>query len=146
MSAQGNSTGDVDDLFRNVTECALHNATYTARFAFSDSPGDDGGGQRIDVLARELGPGLPRLGAPASSVAGPTPAEAEHMAYQAVVDAVGWLLVGAEHGRGGSLSQTYGSSFQMTGVRWEGWDETQRDLEELFTNVTLSMFASRDLM
>ncbi|KAM7187440.1 hypothetical protein V8F20_010965 [Naviculisporaceae sp. PSN 640] len=146
MSGQGprpatTRAGDRDyNPFSNVTCCTLHNATYTTRFTF-----DQAVGQRIEMLDLRLDALLPVLDQPASSVDGIQPAEGEHMAFQAVMDAVGKLLVGSEHGRTPTTSSTVGTSFKLSSVRWESFEETQRDLEELFRNATLSMFASRAL-
>ena len=144
MSAQGPGPWSTNDLWRNVTECLLYNATYTTKFSFEQGTGPTA--QRVEIVDLVLDQKLPVLGQPASSVRAINDTEGEHMAYQSVMDAFGKIFVGAEHGRGGVSSRTYGTSFGLTGVRWTEFEETQRDLEELFSNVTVSLFASDGLV
>lgn len=140
MSAEGTSASD-QNVWRNVTECLLYNATYTTRFSFSGSAT-----QRVEMENITLDSRLSALNRPEDTLRGSTPAERQHMAYQAVMDAFGQLFVGAEFGKGPQFAQTYGTSFRLTRVRWIEPEETQRDLEDLFRNVTLSMLTSGGLV
>lgn len=141
MSAQGIVPPEETNRWRNVTQCQLYNATYTAVFSFSDDVP-----QRIEFSEVRLGEKLRALSRPNITKTGLLPADGEHMAYQSIMDAFGKIFVGAEHGRGGPQVTTYGTSFKLTKVRWEGMETMQRDLEELFRNITLSAFAANELV
>lgn len=43
-------------------------------------------------------------------------------------------------------SEVHYSSYKETNVNWNEAEQTQRDLETLFQNFTLSMFSSSDLL
>lgn len=126
-----------------VTECVLHNATYSVDFAVQ------GGVPSAFVSQLTVNEGLPAL----QSLGVSDQVESE-MGYngtrfscQAVMDVFGKLLVG--YARAQSQvegTEVYYSSFERTSVEWEDKMQMRSDLETLFQNITLSMFSNSNLL
>lgn len=136
FSATG-AAGEGDN-FRNVSECLLHNATYSVDFDIQN------GNSVATVQKVHMGEMLAPLST-SQGVLGLQPNESIQYSYQSVMDAMGKLLVGYGFAQNDATETTY-TSFLRTYVNWNELEATQRGLEELFQNITMSMFSSSDLL
>lgn len=138
-----------------VTECVLHNATYSVDFSVQ------GGVPSAVVSQLTVNEELPAM----QSILGSAEPESEigheigygpgvsndgtHYSYQAVMDVYGKLLVGYAITQSSATAngmQVYYSSFQRTSVHWYDMNQMRADLETLFQNITLSMFSNSNLL
>lgn len=145
FSAMNSSVG-IDSL---VTECLLHNASYSVDFAVEDGVSSAVVSQ---LTVNDKIPGLQSLsdyGSIEGDISrGPSmSADGIHYSYQAVMDVFGKLLVGTAIAQGSVVgTQVFYSSFQRTNVNWYDKIQMQADLETLFQNITLSLFSSPSLL
>jgi hypothetical protein len=124
--------------YRNVSECLLYNASYSVDFSIQN-------GNSIATLQQlTLHEKLTSLDRLRSHDLFNYQYSLQY-SYQAVMDVFGKLLVGYGYAQN-SGTQVYYSSFQRTYVNWNELEKTQRDLETLFQNITLSMFSRSSLL
>lgn len=136
------ATGQVNGMypFMNVSECVLYNASYSVDFVVQE---DSSVATVTNLVFNEK---LAGLSHPTSNLLGLSQRnESVHYAYQSVMDAFGKLLVGYAFAQNAQATAYY-TSFQRLVVDWDTLESTQRDLETMFQNFTLSMFSSSDLM
>ncbi|KAI0871777.1 hypothetical protein GGS24DRAFT_42791 [Hypoxylon argillaceum] len=138
VSNLGATTHTSQAFFGNVSECLLHNASYNVDVNITN------GASSFDIKSLTFNEKLAGQ-ASASSGLGLTTAERTHYSYQSVMDTFGKLLVGYGSTQNGATETTY-SSFQRSYVDWTTLEQTQRDLESLFQNMTLSMLSGSNLL
>lgn len=129
------------DLDNMVTECVLHNATYSVDFAVQ------GGVPSAVVSQLTINEGLPALQSLGVAPDSEMGYNSTRFAYQSVMDVFGKLLVG--YARAQSQvegTEVYYSSFERTSVDWQDKIQMGADLETLFQNITLSLFSNSNLL
>jgi len=129
------------DLDNMVTECVLHNATYSVDFAVQ------GGVPSAVVSQLTINEGLPALQSLGVSPNSEMGYNSTRFSYQSVMDVFGKLLVG--YARAQSQvegTEVYYSSFERTSVDWQDKIQMGADLETLFQNITLSLFSNSNLL
>lgn len=126
------------NVLANVTECVLHNATYTAVFSTAK-------GVSQVTANRTLGDPLPAAATADSSTVASRELAENTYTYQSVMDVFGKLLVGYASAQNSGSKYLY-TSFQRTLPTFRDLEQTQTDLETLFQNMTLSMFSNTDLL
>jgi hypothetical protein len=128
--------------YDDLLDCTLHNASYRAFFNLTFA------NQAIEVQAREL---LNPVNIPKDieysmeqyhdGTLGHT---TQRICYQSIMDSFGRLLVGREMKRDGTIFTT--GSWNMVPIEWTTRNGTQKGLEQLFQNITLSMLSVPSLM
>jgi hypothetical protein len=138
----------------DVHECILYNASYRVNFDFQ-YPKQTVQVQRLEFAEAIVGNDSADVSASPGSYYTPEYSE-RRLSYKAIMDAFGSILVGTAislHYTGPTqevggtnytgLAQAIGGTrYAQTKVDWNQADNTRRTLEELFQNITLSMFSS----
>lgn len=132
-----------DDSIQAI-ECGLYNASYSVDFSFVND--------KLSTIIRALTIEQP-VAVLTSLGTYNTPWNPDWMtgdngtrvSYQSVMDVFGKLFVGQGTFTGGQNSQQIDTSYLLTHVSWTDSNKTQRELEELFQNITLSLFSTPTL-
>ncbi|OQU96014.1 hypothetical protein CLAIMM_02158 [Cladophialophora immunda] len=133
----------------SVTECVLHNASYTVDFDFT-WPNQD---VRLRQLAlketiitdddQDL---MSVAGSYVLSYSDPYLSN-RRLSYKAIMDAFGSIFVGeATYSHYGVTIPSGGSRYSQTAVDWTNSETIQRSLEGLFHNITLGLLSSKQLV
>ncbi|KAF7531179.1 hypothetical protein G7054_g9124 [Neopestalotiopsis clavispora] len=124
----------------DTIECQLHNSSYSVDFTFVN------GQVSTSILSLAQSQPLPALrNVGTYDDDWMTGANGVHVSYQSVMDAFGKIFTGYAHTGGEKSSSMIQTSFSLTYVSWTDLNKTQRELEQLFQNMTLSMFSSPTL-
>lgn len=119
-----------------VAKCQLFEANYSIDFL------TEGDAQSVNVKSRTLSKPIATFN---STIGGTSSEIAKDMAYQAIMDAFGTLLVGQENGFRDEAPNPC-SNFRLTSINWSNTTTFfMNQMEELFTNITLSMLSSSTL-
>jgi hypothetical protein len=130
--------------YQDLLDCSLYNASYTAFFNFSYPS------QNIDVRSRKLlnpvnvSTDISRWKNTEENSPYVVEQQAQRICYQSIMDSYGRLLVGYEWERDG-FTVNEKTSWNMISIDWTSRVTTQRGLEELFQNLTLSMMGTSAL-
>lgn len=133
--------------YQDLLDCSLYNASYTVFFNFSYPQ------QKIDIRSRKLlNPVHVSLDIrdwyysqfSSKSLSHMFKQQAQRISYQSIMEAFGKLLVGYSWIRDG-YNVNSGTSWTMLSIDWTSRDATQKGLEELFQNITLSMLSTSSL-
>ncbi|KAH8724907.1 hypothetical protein GQ44DRAFT_727405 [Phaeosphaeriaceae sp. PMI808] len=130
--------------YQDLLDCKLHNASYRAFFNLTFPT------QAINVESRELlnpvnvSLDISKWQRPAGSPDA-VAHQAQRICYQSIMDSFGRLLAGYEWWRDGYVV-TQKTSWNMMAINWTTRDGTQKGLESLFQNITLSMLATSSLI
>jgi hypothetical protein len=124
--------------YQDALDCKLYNASYRASFNLTFP------NQVITVQSREfLNPVNVSTnqwdGSPSHSVS----QNKHRLCYQSIMDSFGSLMVGWDHERDGGT--TTKGSWNMMAIDWTTRESSQRDIEQLFQNITLSMLSAPSL-
>lgn len=132
--------------YQDLLDCSLYNASYTVFFNFSNSD------QTINILSRKLlnpvtaSKKISQWVAMANIPSNITAAtrQAQRICYQSIMEVYGKLLVG-NNWIGDDFTANTGTTWNMLSIDWTSRDASQKGLEELFQNMTLSMLADSSL-
>ncbi|KAI1367907.1 hypothetical protein F5Y08DRAFT_336182 [Xylaria arbuscula] len=123
----------------NVTECILHNTSYSVTINVTN------GVTSFTTTKLIFHEGIPALSSHDIYGNKSLAHDFTIFSYQAIMDTFNKLLVGYSRDLNGVIHATY-SSFERTDIDWTTLEGTQRDLEILFQNMTLSMFSAPSLL
>lgn len=116
----------------NVTECVLHNATYTIDFSFQ-YPNETRKVAISDWLNTVAIANIP------------TEREEASVSYLAIMEALGKMLVGnATHSHYGSYTDHL-TNWRLFEIDWSDGEAVRGGLESLFQNITLSLLSDSGL-
>ncbi|KPI37348.1 uncharacterized protein AB675_10331 [Cyphellophora attinorum] len=119
----------------NVTECRLYNATYVVDFLYESSR------QTSNCSIIEwINPVATRLNECPGECAN------DIITYAAVMSAFGKLLVGNSKVNSDLNLVTWMTNYLITNIDWDRAETTQRGLEQLFQNLTVSLMSEADLL
>lgn len=135
-----NGTGDPNQLSRQVSECLLYNASYSVDFIIQN------GNSVASVNQVNLNTKIPsQMTLTLNDEFVYEPNDTARYTYQSVMDTFGQLLVGYAYSQNGG-EQVHYTSHLRTHIQWGDLEGTQRQMETLFQNMTLSMFSSSNLL
>lgn len=126
----------------NTIECNLQNASYTAQIAFQN------GVQSIELpqvdLLHDVAP-TNEVGINATSLTNVTSGESMRASYTNIMLAFSKILAGySQESHYGGTTTSY-SYFDMTSIDWSTRQSSEKGLEQLFRNITLSVLSVPDL-
>ncbi|RDI82030.1 hypothetical protein Vi05172_g7793 [Venturia inaequalis] len=134
-------TSSVDHFgYQDLLDCSLYNASYTAFFNFSHPQ------QKIDIRSHtflnpvNVSSDISQWRFSTKSSPNMIKQQAQCISYQSIMEAFGKLLVGYNWNRDG-FTVNEATSWNMLSIDWTSRNATQRGLEELFQNITLSMLS-----
>jgi hypothetical protein len=121
--------------YQDALDCKLYNASYRASFDLTFP------NQVIRVQSREF---LNPVKASTKEDDGSPVSQNKHrLCYQSIMDSFGRIMVGWDHVRDGGT--TTKGSWNMMAIDWKTRESSQRGIEELFQNITLSMLSTPSL-
>lgn len=121
----------------NVTECVLYNASYGVDYDFRYPQ------QTSNISSLRWLNSIGLLNAPNEALSKIGPVKSS---YLALMEVFGRLLIGTTMLSGQLVNTTVRTSWQMTNIDWHNAEPTQRGLEQLFQNMTLSLLSDGKFM
>jgi hypothetical protein len=121
----------------NVTECLLYNATYSVDFIFEHS------GQSREL---QIADWLNTVGTMTGSLESNLETKRAVGYYTEIMDAYGKMLVGSSTSSYYGVGHAYLARAKILSINWSSGEAVATGLEQLFQNITLSLFSEDGLM
>jgi hypothetical protein len=121
----------------NVTECLLYNATYSVDFIFEHS------GQSREL---QIADWLNTVGTMTGSLESNLETKRAVGYYTEIMDAYGKMLVGSSTSSYYGAGHAYLARAKILSINWSSGEAVATGLEQLFQNITLSLFSEDGLM